>query len=118
MTVLGLCCCARAFSSCSEQGLLFIAVHGLLTVVASRCGCTAWALGAWASVVVAQGLSCTAACGVFLDQGSNPCPLQWQADSLPLDHQGSPIVIIFKLYTVEMGFQSVISQIISLTTTV
>ena len=35
LAVLGLCCCAQAFSSCSEQGLLFIAVHGLLTVVAS-----------------------------------------------------------------------------------
>ena len=27
----------------------------------------------------------------FLDQGSNPCPLHWQVDSLPLDHQGSPL---------------------------
>ena len=32
---LGLCCCVWAFSSCGEQGLLFIAVHGLLIVVAS-----------------------------------------------------------------------------------
>uniref|UniRef100_A0A8C6B8Q3 Uncharacterized protein n=1 Tax=Monodon monoceros TaxID=40151 RepID=A0A8C6B8Q3_MONMO len=30
------------------------------------------------SVVVAQGLSCSAACGIFLDQGSNPCRLHWQ----------------------------------------
>ena len=29
--VLGLCCCAWAFSSCSEQGLLFLAVLRLLT---------------------------------------------------------------------------------------
>ena len=29
------CCCARAFSSCGKWGLLFLAVHGLLTVVAS-----------------------------------------------------------------------------------
>ena len=35
MAVLGLHCCVRAFSSCSEWGLLFVAVHGLLTVVAS-----------------------------------------------------------------------------------
>ena len=28
-------CCMRAFSSCGERGLLFIAVGGLLTVVAS-----------------------------------------------------------------------------------
>ena len=31
----GLCCCAQAFSSCSEQGLLFVAVHGLLIAVTS-----------------------------------------------------------------------------------
>ena len=35
LAVLGLCCCTRAFSSCGEQGLLFIAVRGLLTAVAS-----------------------------------------------------------------------------------
>ena len=35
LAALGLCCCARAFSSCSERELLFIAVHGLLVVVAS-----------------------------------------------------------------------------------
>ena len=35
MAALGLCCCATAFSSCGEQGLLFVAVHGLLIVVAS-----------------------------------------------------------------------------------
>ena len=34
-------------------------------------------------------LSCSTACGVFLDQELSPCPLHWQADSLPLDHQGS-----------------------------
>jgi len=26
-------------------------------------------------------LSCYAACGIVPDQGSNPCPLPWQADS-------------------------------------
>ena len=35
MAVLGLCCCVWAFSSCGERGLLFIAVHRLLIVVAS-----------------------------------------------------------------------------------
>ena len=43
------------------------------------------------SVIVAHGLSCSAACGIFPDQGSNPCPLHWQADSQPLRHQGSPV---------------------------
>ena len=42
------------------------------------------------SAAVAHGLSRSAACGIFPDQGSNPCPLHWQADSQPLRHQGSP----------------------------
>ena len=42
------------------------------------------------SVIVAHGPSCSAACGIFPDQGSNPRPLHWQADSQPLRHQGSP----------------------------
>ena len=33
------------------------------------------------SVVVAHGPSCSTACGIFPDQGSNPCLLHWQADS-------------------------------------
>ena len=47
------------------------------------------------SVAVAHGPSCSAACGIFPDQGSNPCPLHWQADSQPLRHQGSPLVVFF-----------------------
>ena len=35
LAVLGLRCCARAFSSCGERGLLFVEVCGLLIVVAS-----------------------------------------------------------------------------------
>ena len=35
MAALGLCCYAQAFSSCGEWGLLFIAVRGLLILVAS-----------------------------------------------------------------------------------
>ena len=56
LAVLGLCCCAQAFSSCGERGATL------------RCGarashyrgfscCGARALGAWASVVVVCGLS-------------------------------------------------------------
>ena len=82
LAALGLRFCAWAFSSCGEQGLLFFVVCGLLIAVASRGG--AQALGARASVVwlmdsvVAHRLCCSAACGIFLDQGSN---LHWQADS-------------------------------------
>ena len=35
ISVLGLRCCVQAFSSCRERGLLFVAVHRLLTAVAS-----------------------------------------------------------------------------------
>ena len=35
LAALGLRCCAQAFSSCGEQGLLFIAVRRLLIEVAS-----------------------------------------------------------------------------------
>ena len=54
--MLGLRCCARAFSSCGERGLLFAAVRGLLIAVACLC-CGAQALGALASAVAALGLS-------------------------------------------------------------
>ena len=88
MVVLGPRFCARALPSCGKRGPLFIAVRGPLTIAASlvaehrprRAG----------SAVVVHGPSCSAACGIFPDQGSNPCPLHWQADSQPLCHQGSP----------------------------
>ena len=79
LAALGLCCYARAFSSCGERGLLFVAVRGLLIVVASLVA--EHGLRSAGSVVVAHGLSCSAACGIFPGQGSNPCPLHWQADS-------------------------------------
>ena len=55
LAALGLRCCAQAFSSCGELGLLFVAMRGLLIAVASRCG--PWALGMRASVVVTCRLS-------------------------------------------------------------
>ena len=51
------------------------------------------------SVIVAHGPSCSAACGIFPDQGSNPCPLHWQADSQPLRHQGSPKGYLYLFFT-------------------
>ena len=84
---------------------VFVSVRGLSPVVASRghssSRCTGlsllrplllWSTGSRCagSVTVAHRPSCTAACGIFPDQGLNPCPLHWQADSQPLRHQGSP----------------------------
>ena len=93
LSALGLCCCAWAFSSCGKQGLLFVAVRGLLLAVASLVaehglqvrglqqlwhkgsGVVARGFQSTGSVVVAHGLSCSAVCGIFPDQGLNPCPL-------------------------------------------
>ena len=36
-------------------------------------------------------LRCSSTCGILPDQGSNPWLPQWQEDSLPLSHQGSPL---------------------------
>ena len=58
----------------------------LLQSTGSRCA---------GSVIVAHGPSCSVACGIFPDQGSNPCSLHWQADSQPLRHQGSPVAVIY-----------------------
>ena len=74
--------------------------HSSCGVQASHCGgfscCGAQTLGHVGSVVmvpklwntgpivVAYGLSCSAACGIFLDKGSNPLLLHWQVDSLSL----------------------------------
>ena len=36
--------------------------------------------------------------GIFPTQGSNPCLLHYQAGSLPLSHQGSPLFLIVLLF--------------------
>ena len=50
----------------------------------SRCtglsSCSLQALEPMGSAAVGHGLSCSLACGIFPNQGSNPCPLRWQAD--------------------------------------
>ena len=44
-------------------------------------------------MVVAHGLSCSTACGIFPDQDLNLCLLHRQVNSLPLSHQGSLICL-------------------------
>ena len=97
--------CARSslqhglFSSCGERGL-----RSGCSEQASHPGglspCRARArghLGLWArwlrlpgATVVVRGLRCSK-CGVFPDQGLNQCLLRWQADSLLLSRQRSPL---------------------------
>ena len=87
---------------------VFVSVRGLSLVAASgghsssRCAGLSLSRPLWlrstgsrcaGSVVVAHGPSCSTACGIFPDQGLNPCPLHWQADSQPLRHQGSPSIL-------------------------
>ena len=61
----------------TNWGYSLLVVHGLFIT---------WLLllQSTGSMVVVHRLSCSAACGIFLDQGSNPCLLYWQEDALPL----------------------------------
>ena len=62
------------------------------------------------SVVVEHGLSCSVACGIFLDQGSNPCPQDWQADSQPLHHQGSTCAFLKNRSLLEYNCYTILCQ--------
>ena len=89
LVALGLHCCVQAFSSCGEQRLL-----SSCDAQASHCSgkscCRAWALNEQASVVVVDGLSRPVACGILPAQGLSTSSSREQADSEPLDRQGSP----------------------------
>ena len=68
-----------------------VAVLGLLIVVASLVEHRLYSAG---SVDTAHGLSCPVARGILVsDQGSNPCPLLWQADSQPPVTREVPMTI-------------------------
>ena len=76
---------------------VFVAVHRLSLVASSRTYSLVvvlrflttvsslfaehWLWGTRASVAMVHGLCCPTACGIFLDQGLNPCPLHWQVNS-------------------------------------
>ena len=80
---LGMHCCKGFLQlPCAGFSLLW-----LLLLRSTGCGCVGFSS-------VAHGLSGSVACGIFLDQRSNPCPLHWRADSQPLDHQRSPYTLL------------------------
>ena len=110
LAVLNLHCCrlvplavvSRSYSVAAVCWLLLLwsMVSGVLraSVVAahrvSSCSfvgsvVTAPGLQSRGSVLVTRELTCSAACGIFPDQGSNQCLLHWQGDSLLLSHHGS-----------------------------
>ena len=74
-------------------------------VKTSHCGgfpcCRAQAVGAWASVVAAHGLTCPMVRGIVPKQGSNLCPLHWQGEFLSTGPPGkspySPFILFLDL---------------------
>ena len=72
-----------------SRGCSLVLVRELLIAVVSLVEAPEpWGTG---SIDVGYRLSCPVACGIFPDQGSNLCPLHWQADS----YQGSPGLSFF-----------------------
>ena len=65
LAALGFHYCLWAFSSCGHQGYFLVVVVSL--AVERR--------------LYAHRLSCPMSCRIFPDQGLNPCPLHWHADS-------------------------------------
>ena len=53
------------------------------------------------SIVVSHRFNYSAASGIFLDQGSNPGLLQWQADSLPVSHLRGPRALVLKAIIID-----------------
>ena len=81
------CCSAQAshcdgFSSCRVQALGYVGFSS----------CSKWAqqLQLLGSRAAMHGLSCSVACGIFPNQGSNSCLHIWQKDYYPPFHHGSP----------------------------
>ena len=68
LAVVGPCCCTRTSLAASSGNCLRQCLGFSLWWP-----CLLWSAGSrhTGSVVVADGLSCTAACGIFLDQGPN-----------------------------------------------
>ena len=96
MALVGLCCCARAFSSCREWGLLelcgltaaaSLVVHGLRACRPSSCSLRAQWL--WLS-----GLSCSVVCEVFLDQRSDLFSLALAHGFLTTGPSGKSLILI------------------------
>ena len=98
----GSSCCAQASSGCGKRGCSSLPCVGfsrwwllLFWNMGSR-ACTLRCLRLLGSRAQAQwlwhlSLVALQSCGIFPDQGSNPWLLHWQADSLPLRHQESPL---------------------------
>ena len=65
------------------------------------------------SLAMVHGLSCTALCGSFQDQRLNPWLLHWQADSLLLSQEGSPLLVTLKCNLKNTVFPSIMTNHLS-----
>ena len=87
--VLGILGCA-GFSLAVVSGVYSpAAVWGLRIAGASL-------LRSTGSIAAAHGLSCSLACGIFLDQGLNWCPPAWQGGFLTIGPSGKPSACTLK----------------------
>ena len=84
MTVLGLCCC---------MGLFVVVVSGGYSLVAVPLPLRLMVV---ASLIVAHGLSCSMACEIFLDQGSNPMCSSLASRLFTVEPPGKPKAALFK----------------------
>ena len=131
ISALGLHCCVGFFLVVVSGALLFVLVqkllfgedspvaeHGLQGRQASEAEAHGSAvavpgLQGTGSAVVATRLICFASCGIFPDQGLNPCLLHWQADSLPLSQQGSlPFSFVQLIYHIPKDLDQSLSALI------
>ena len=109
LAVLGLHWCTGFFLVATSRGYSPVVAWGFLIVVASHCrgqalrgvgfsSCSFQALEHrwYDNIVMVHGLNCSMARGIFPDQELNSCLLHWQADSLPVSHQGGlPLGLIW-----------------------
>ena len=108
LAVLSFCCYTGLSLVAASGGCSLAAVHELLIAVTSTAaehglqGARASAAVAprlrstKLSVLVGYGLSCSTVCGIFLDQGLDPCLLHWQMDSSPLSTREAPFARLLK----------------------
>ena len=83
----GFCCCGTRGSRCADFTSCGARAQEWCCMGS---GVAAPQLQSTASVVMAHGLSHSVVCRICPDQGWNLCLLHYQADSLPLGHQGCP----------------------------
>ena len=113
LAVLGLPCCVRAFSSCREWGLFsscdprasgysgFSCYRAVSRVLGLQSVVAVPRLQSTALMVAGPGLSCSVACGIFLDQGLEPVSPALAGNSYTLRHQGRPSCTVFHGYAAE-----------------